>query len=113
MPYHKISASLHLVASPGQEGEVELYKVPSASTLRSLSLNIHFPVGTLGDLELALRHGLFQLMPARGRYTGDGTVIVDNSDGKWWSDESVRLYFKNTNTAENREAYILLEAELE
>jgi len=113
MPYHKISASLHLVASPAQEGEVELYRVPAASTLRNIALNIHFPVGTLGDLELALRHGIFQLLPASGKYTGDGTSISDRSDGRWWSGESVRLHFKNANLTENREAYILLEAELE
>jgi len=109
----KVSASYHLVASPGQEGYVDLYEVPRARILHNVAFTVHFPIGALGDLEVALFHGIMQVLPDSGKYTGDGSTFQDRTDGRWWSNEKVKLYFKNTNTTENRECYVLFEGELE
>jgi len=54
-----------------------------------------------------------KMIPKGGYWTGDGLLLVDEMAGRWHGGDKIRLYYKNENTTETREAFILILAELE
>jgi len=109
----KISIVHHLVASPGAEGFVDVYTVDPARKLTTVKTQVGFPIGVYGELLLALYYGEMKVIPKGGYWTGDGLLLVDETRRKWHGGDKVRLYYKNENATETREAFILILAELE
>jgi len=108
-----VSIPYHLTADPGAEGDVTLYTVPSARTLTITQIQIHFPSGTAGELELSFYRGIEVVAPTTRVYTGDDVLWRFNVNIVFGSGSEVVLHYKNTNTTTAREAYLLLIGELE
>jgi len=108
----RISIPYHLTAEAGAEGNVTIYTVPAARTLRSIEVSIAFPVGQYGELEISFYRGIMRVLPTQGAYTGDNMLFPTRAFAEWGTGESVKVHYKNTNSTEVREAYILVEGEL-
>jgi len=109
----RISIVYHLTADRGAEGFVDVYTVDPARKLKVVKSQVGFPIGTYGELKLALYYGEMKMIPRGGHWTGDGMLLVDEMTGKWHGGDKIRLYYKNENATETREAFILILAELE
>jgi len=108
-----VSIPYHLSASPGAEGDATLYTVPDAMTLILNKIQIHFPSGTAGELELSFYRGMEKVAPTERVYTGDDVLWIIDVKIVFRSGSNVTLHYKNTNTTTAREAYLILGGELE
>lgn len=108
----KVSISHALTAAAGAEGDVVLYTVPAARVFTNKLTMIFFPIGDYGELEISFYYGNEKVMPKTGVYTGDGNIIDDDTDAKWYSGSEIRLHYKNNNSTETRVAYIYMRGEL-
>ena len=109
----KITIPYHLTASAGDSGFVEIYTVDPARKLTTVKIQVAFPIGTYGELQLALYYGNSKVIPHTGYWTGDGVVFVDEMKATWQGGDVIKLYYNNTNDTETREAFLLITAELE
>jgi len=109
----RVSISYHLEAGAGAEDKISLYKVPGGHRFKTIQTNISFPVGQYGELLLSIYMGIKKQLPTWGEYCGDNLTLVDNTPAEWGTEEEVMLHYRNTNATEVREAYLLLEGELE
>jgi len=109
----KFSKPYKLTASAGAEGDVTLYTVPAARKFKTRSVYISFPVGTYFELEISILRGIKQIAPGEGVYVGDAQVIEDKFIEDMSSGERVILHYKNTNSTQQREAFIIVRGELE
>jgi len=109
----KISIPYYLSADGGSEGDIVLYEVEAAKRFVTKSVYIAFPPATYFELELAIFRGIKQIAPYTGTYRGDANVIEDEFIEDISSAERVILHYKNNNTTEVREAFILVRGELE
>jgi len=109
----RVSIHYHLTASGGADAEVSIYTVLGGYVLKNRQLNIHFPVGTYGELEIYFKSGDTQVMPSKGVYVGDNVMLTDELPAEWDAGSDVVMHYKNANATETREAYILLEGDLE
>jgi len=109
----RVSISYHLEAGAGVEDKVSLYKVPGGRHFKTTQTNVSFPVGQYGELLLSIYMGIKKQLPTVGEYCGDNLTLVDNTPAEWGTEEEVMLHYRNTNPTQVREAYFLLEGELE
>ena len=109
----KITIPYHLTASAGASGYVELLTVPAGMKLTILKTQIYFPIGTYGELRLALYYGESKIAPYTGYWSGDGCMFTDEMESTWSGGDVIKLYYNNINTTETREAFLLITAELE
>jgi len=109
----KVSIAYHLEASAGSEGDVVLYTVPAARKFKTKSIYIFFPIGNNFELQVYVKRGEMQIAPRENYYVGDGNVIEDEFIEDISSAERVILHYKNTNSTETRECFILMRGELE
>ena len=109
----KVTIPYHLVASAGSEGYIDLYEVTSARKLKITRIITYFPAGNYGELEIAYFVGLEQIHPKTGTLTGDQVVWDDEVDVEVPSGSTIKLYYKNNNSTETREAFIHIQGELE
>ena len=109
----KISIPYHLVADPGAEDDVVLYTVEAARKFKTKSVYLFFPIGNYMELQVRIFRGMQQIAPYKNYYTGDGNVIEDEFIEDMSSGERVILHYKNTNSTQQREAFIIVRGELE
>ena len=109
----KIRIGYHLEASAGAEGDIVLYTVEAARRFVTKSVYVFFPIGNYFELQVYLKRGEKQIAPYKNYYCGDGNVIEDEFIEDISSAERVILHYKNTNSSETRECYILVRGELE
>jgi len=108
-----ISIPYYLSASGGAEGDVTLYKVQDGRSFLLKRSEFYFPAGTYFELELAIRHGIKQVVPLEGTHRGDNMAIFDQRPYTFLGGEEVKLYYKNLNATQVREASIVIHGELE
>jgi len=108
----KISIAYYLQAQPGESKEITLYEVEAARQFKTSSVFVAFPVGTYFELEMAIKRGIKQIAPYQGTYRGDGYVIEDEFIEDMFSGERVILWYRNNNTTQIREAFIIVRGEL-
>jgi len=108
----KITISYHLVASPGAEADVSIYTVPPARELVIKRVQVYFPAGTYGELRLHLKYGVMKVYPESSVITGDNYTHEKEAKLKYFSGDNVVVHYENTNTVEERQAFIDLEGEL-
>jgi len=108
-----ISIPYYLSAPGGAEGEVVLYKVQDGKRFGLKRSEFFFPVGTYFELELAIIHGIKQVIPLEGKHKGDNMAIADMRQYSYLGGEEVKLYYKNLNATQVREASIVIHGELE
>lgn len=109
----KISIAYYLSVSGGDEGEVEIYTVEAAKRFITKSVYVSFPPGTYFELEVSVYRGIKQVAPHSGTYRGDAQVIEDEFIEDMSSSERVIIHYKNHNSSQTREAFILVRGELE
>jgi len=109
----KISIAYHLEISGGQEGDVTIYTVEAAKKFKTKSVYVFFPIGNYFELEVSVFRGIKQIAPYSGVYKGDGNVIEDEFVEDASSGERVILHYKNNNSTETREAFVIVRGELE
>jgi len=112
MPSKKVSIPYRLVAGPGATGYVDIYTVPPGKILHAKRVVVHFPSGVAGELRVALYYGNMRVYPDKPYVSGDDVTFDDKIDVTFWSQDSVRLWYENTNAAEPRSCHIKLEGGL-
>jgi len=109
----RITVTYHITADPGASGRVAIFTVPGGRSFKHERTEVHFPVATYGELQLALYHGANKVMPYSGYWVGDNTVVVDESTAEWGPNADIVLYYKNTSTTDTHEAFIVITGVLE
>jgi len=106
------SVSYHLVATGGASGDIPLY-TPSSANFKTNSIYVSFPAGTYSELEISIRKGSNQVAPGSGVYVGDSQVIEDRFKETFVPGETVVLHYKNNNSSQTREAFVIVRGFLE
>jgi len=109
----KWSASYHLVASPGAEDFVSIATVPAGRILRLKRIQVFFPTGNADELHVAFYYGDLQVFPDEGDLVGDDVKYDKQVDVRYFSQDPIRVWYKNDNTTYERIADIVVEGELE
>jgi len=109
----KISIAKYLSIDPGDSGEIVAYEVDPAKSFKTQSIYVAFPPGTYFELELSIMRGINQIAPYNGTYRGDASVIEDEFIEDISSGERVIIKYKNNNTTQVREAFVIIRGELE
>jgi hypothetical protein len=107
------SISYHLLATPGETGEVVVYNVDPGFKFTIERVQVAFPVGQYFELHVKIMRGLEQIKPTSGDYSGDGFVIADVTKVELGSGEPIKVWYKNDSTTANREALIIIEGYIE
>ena len=108
----KQSITYYLQANGGTSGTVSIYTVEPARVFKTASVYVSFPAGTYSELEVSIRRGEMQIAPTKGTYRGDANVIEDEFIEDVESAERIILYYKNNNTTQTRECFIIVRGEL-
>jgi len=109
----KVHYSYHLEAAAAAEGFVSIVSVPPGQVLTIHKVEIVFPAGTEDELHIALYYGNQKVLPVEGTFRGDSVRYEKSVELKYYSEESVLLYYKNENTTYARIADIVIEGVLE
>jgi len=109
----KVSFPYAVVASPGAEDFVTIATVPPGKIFHAKLFHINFPIDTGGLLDIALYYGNLKVYPAEGFMTGDNTTFVDEIDVRYHSQDPIRIYYRNRDTAAEKKCYLKVEGELE
>lgn len=102
----KVTIPYHLVAAGGSSGYVDMYEVPPGRVLKINRIITFFPAGNYGELEVAYYAGIAKVHPKTGTLTGDQVVWDDDVDIQLDSGSTLRLWYRNNNATETREAFI-------
>jgi len=108
----EVSIPYRLVAAPGEEGYRTIYTVQHGMTLRVRKVHVHFPIASAGELRVALYYGNLKVYPETDWICGSDVDFDDCVDLTWYSGDRVRLWFENTNAAEERSCDLKLEGVL-
>ena len=109
----RFSIPYHLVASGGATGFIDIYEVKAGMKFKTESVYVSFPNGTYHELEIAIFRGAERVAPSVGTYVGDGNVIEDEFFTDYSSGEKVRLYYKNNNSTQTRECFVIVRGFIE
>jgi len=109
----KASFPYALTASPGAEGFISIATVPAGRIFHAKLFHINFPIDTGGLLDIALYYGDLKVYPEQGYLTGDNTTFVDEIDVRYFSQDEIRIYYRNRDTAAEKRCYLKVEGELE
>ena len=108
----KHSVAYKLTAAAGSSDVVTLFTVTSARRFMLQKVTVHFPAGSNYQLEVKLLRGNEAVAPREGVLVGDDSLIVVESDAIYEGGQPVLLYYKNSDTANPHEAFILVEGEV-
>ena len=96
-------------ASAGAKGEYTLLTVTAAKKLKIKRVHIHFPAGSQYYLQIALLRGAEQVLPTGGYFVGDDNVYVVECNLEYESGEDVKVWYSNTDAANDHSCYVLVE----
>jgi len=109
----KWSVSYHLVAGAGAEDIISIATVPPGKVLTIKRVEVFFPTGDNDELHVALYYGNMKVFPDEGDLVGDNIKYDKAVELKYYSQDPIRLYYKNDNTTYERIADIVVEGEFE
>jgi hypothetical protein len=92
---------------------VVIYSVEPARSFKTESVYVSFPAGTYSELEISILRGIMQVAPGSGVYVGDNQIIEDEFIEDISSGERVILHYKNNNSTQAREAFVIVRGFLE
>jgi len=95
-----------LIADPDAEGFVNVYTVNDAKKVKVKHIDVYFPSGTDGDLQISFYYGHMKIAPHGGLINGDNCKVTVPIDLELISGDTLRVYFKNRNTTDKKKAYI-------
>ena len=98
-----------VTASAGDTEEYSLLTVTAAKKLKIKRVHIHFPAGSQYYLQIALMRGAMQVLPTSGYFVGDDNVYVVECNLEYESGEDVKVWYNNTDAANDHSCYILIE----
>jgi len=120
---HSVSSSLatkepvtihkHLSISPGATGFENIYTVKPGKTLTVKVVQVAFPAGTYGELQIAIYYGNLKVWPETDHVSGDNVLFRKEARIKYYSGDPVRVWYNNTNATETRDCFMDLEGVLE
>ena len=100
----------HTVTAPaGSSGEYSLLTVTAAKRLVVKRVTVHFPAGSGYYLQIAILRGAEQVIPDGGYLVGDDSTIVVEREQEFLSGEEVKVYYNNTDAANEHSCFILIE----
>ncbi len=99
-------------AGPGAEGYVEALRVGYGQRFELKRAMFIFPSGAGGALGLAVTYGTVPVVPDEGLARGDAVNFSLFDDSTFRSGDVIKIYYKNEDTANAHEAYVILEGEL-
>jgi len=103
------SIAYHILAAPGEEKTVDIYKVSEGRKFVLERVQIAFPAAQYFELRVKIMRGLEQVKPTTGSYCGDGFVVTDTTKVEFGSGENIKVYYKNGSTTQYRECFVLIE----
>jgi len=109
----KISIAYKVTASGGAEGKTSIYEVEAGKRFKLESCYVSFPAGAYYELELAFYYGDKKIAPEENTYVGDNQAYEDVLDFTIESGEDLLLYYKNNNSTQTREAFVIVRGVLE
>jgi len=105
-----IQISRFLNISPGAEGYTSIYTVDNGKIIELKKIQIIFPAGTDGELQISLWYGDLKVAPDTDYWHGDSGKIEDCLKVKYSSGDDVMIWYKNINTTDYRKATIKIDA---
>ena len=108
-----ISVAKKLTAAAGASDSVILYTVPEAAKLKITHVRIHFPTGSNGLLEVALKAGLRYLYPTHNKASGDNTLWEFRTPQELTSGSIIEIEYTNNDSSNPHTCFILLEGAVE
>jgi len=107
------SLAYRLTAGPGEEGIRVIGSAPPGAVFHVRRVEVQFPRDTLSELEVALLYGELQVFPNEGVLTGDDVKYEKPVRLTCYSQDPIRLRFRNLNAAASKTCEIILEGFLE
>ena len=98
-----------VTAGAGTSGEVSLLTVTAAKKLTVKRVKVHFPAGSQYYLLVALLRGAEQVAPNGGYLAGDDNVITVECNQEYLSGEDVKVWYNNTDAANQHSCFVLVE----
>jgi len=98
-----------VAATAGASGEYTLLTVTAAKKLKIKRVTVHFPAGSQYYLQIALLRGAEQVVPDGGYIVGDDNQITIECDKEYQSGEDVKVWYNNTDAANDHSCYVLIE----
>jgi len=108
-----VNVAYKLTADAGASGEATLYTVDDARVFTIKNVKVNWPNGQAFKLELAFFRGTQQIIPYRGRFSGDNGWLNVECDAVLQSGERLRLAYTNTDTVNPQSCLIVVTGELE
>jgi len=105
-----IQISGFISAPAADEGDYTIYTTNPGVVTRLKTIQVSFPEGTRGELELYLKYGHVKISPQTPCWKGDGTRIDDLIDFEFGGGVDIVIHYKNLSTTDTRYATIKIEA---
>jgi len=107
-----ISIPYRVSQGPASEATYEVWKVPPGQKFHLEEIEVIFPSGVGGYLELSLYHGIRKIAPEDGVWQLDEGRAVARVSYELSSGEGILLKAKNTHTTSTYSATLQIEGEL-
>ena len=102
-----------IAATANTSGEYNLHTVTAAKQLTIKRVTVHLPAGSEYQLQIALLRGTEQRIPDSGYIAGDDQKITVECNVTYRSGETIKVWYNNTDTANDHSCYVLVEGEIE
>ena len=107
-----ISIVNSLTVAAGTSNTISVYRPVGGKKAVVRKVKVYFPVGTENMLQVAIYHGIAQVIPKQGVISGDGCWVEVEADEEYISDEEIKLWYNNTDTVNNHTMVYVLIIEL-
>jgi len=98
-----------LELGPGEEKDIDLFTVERAKTLVIKKVTVAFPAAQTFQLEIFVKHGIYQIVPTWGILAGDGHQYAISGYYEVPADSKVVAHAKNKDTVNPQSCMIVLE----
>jgi len=105
-----VQISRFLNIAPATEGYTSIYTVDKGKIIELKKIQIIFPAGTEGELQLSLWYGDLKVAPDTEYWHGDSGKVEDCIKVRYYSGDDVMIRYKNVNTTYYRKATIKIDA---
>jgi len=108
-----VSIPYRVSQGPASESTYDAYIVPPGNRLRLKEIEVAFPSGSGGYLQVAVYHGIRRIAPEDGAFQLDEGRAVARLYYEFISGERIKVWAKNTHSTATLSASLLMEGELE
>jgi len=108
-----VSIPYRVSQGPASQSIYDAYTIPPGNKLTLQEIEVIFPSGVGGYLQLAVYHGIRKIAPLDGVFQLDEGRAVARLQYQFLSGEIIKVWAKNTHTTNTLSASLLMEGELE